>query len=179
MISCSFFRFGKELKESWTFAACRGWKMPHLRSQEVFYEKGAGRSASLFMQGSLSPSALHCFTSHLCLLWLSLFILFARSDFPRQPDDLNDPRAFFFTVSSSWAVSVFQSGTAAGLLLKNSAGLTFIGSCGTRLHLPAEAKLKFSANCWHLNPVQKYLHNVVPNQKNEWQASDDSQKVAQ
>lgn len=63
----------------------------------VLYLKGAGQSAALFMQRRLSfCSASH----HRCArCWLSLFILFARSDFLRQPDYWVIPVSLVFEVS--------------------------------------------------------------------------------
>lgn len=51
----------------------------------------------------LLRSAPHHCSSH---CWLSLFILFARSDLPWKPKDLNDPCAFCFWVSSARVVSL-------------------------------------------------------------------------
>ena len=103
------------------------------------YLKGAGQSAALFMQGRLSScSASH----HRCApCWLSVFILFARSDFLRQPDDLSDP-----CVPGSWGFflpGLFQFCSIASLLLiREPAELTLIGSGGTWLNLTGRGQIK-------------------------------------
>lgn len=113
------------------------------------YLKGAGQSAALFMQRRLSfCSASH----HRCArCWLSLFILFARSDFLTIGWSLC---LWFLRFLSTWAVSVLQHRFPAADQEFSRTHFDWFWWDETKLDRPG-GKLKFSANCWHLGQVQR------------------------